>query len=160
MPSFPFPLYASPRSHSTRSALGNICIQIPHPKRCRGENDDDAGFSREFGCMGSWAGDPQASSYRVVIASTVTSLSAEPRITVCTILVVSVGTTAAYAIIKTFFLYGFNICREGIEHGYQHRLGDRHLFFFFIRRSRVSDSISYTYTFMRSSIDLRGEVPD
>lgn len=79
--------------------------------------------------MGSWAGDPQASSYRVVIDSTVTSLSAEPRITVCTILVVSVGTTAAYAIIKTF-LYGFNICREGIEHGYQHRLGDRHLFFF------------------------------
>lgn len=106
MPSFPFPLYASPRSHSTRSALGNICIQIPHPKRCRGKNDDDAGFSREFGCMGSWAGDPQASSYRVVIASTVTILSAEPRITVCTILVVSVGTTAAYAIIKTFFYMG------------------------------------------------------
>lgn len=105
MPSFPFPLYASHRFHSTRSALGNICIQIPHPKRCRGKNDDDAGFSREFGCMGSWAGDPQASSYRVVIASTVTSLSAEPRITVCTILLVSVGTTAAYAIIKTFFIW-------------------------------------------------------
>lgn len=113
---------------------------------------------QEFGRMGSWAGDPQASSYRVVIASTVTNPPAEPRITVCTILLVSVGTTAAYAVIKTFFIWVQYMSRG--DRAWLPTPSRRPSLVFFIRRSRVSDSISYTYTFMRSSIDLRGEVSD